>query len=140
MSLQIYVSIIGIVLTVLMPATLAECECFNPFHRTLQPELGDPERQCRTVGACFVPCTSSCSDMFRAEDGFKAGRCQSGVACSLVGGTTTLTPIVVDLRGKEISQNCEKGSVCRQTNNINIEVENIQNCGFSNCIQEAGRK
>ena len=55
------------------------------------------------------------------------------------GGTTTQAPIVVDLTKNEIEQECN-GSHCKQTNVINIEVENIQNCGFSNCIQANGRK
>ena len=119
------------------PPSLPDCGCHNPFNNTEQPHLGDPGRRCRTTGVCFVPCTSTCSDSQRAGGFTGAGRCVSALACSLKGGTTTLAPIVVDLEGRDINQEC-RGSFCRQTNIINIEVE--KNCGFSNCIQDAGKK
>ena len=129
-----------VLLLSLLPSSLGDCQCQNPLQFTLQSYLGDPSITCRKRGVCFVPCDSSCKDVHPSK-GFAArpDRCESGVACSMTGGTTTLAPIIVDLAGNGIEQDCV-GSLCKQVNKINIQVENIQNCGHSNCVQIAGRK
>ena len=125
-------------LLLLLPTTHGICQCHNPYEGSSQFFLGDPISKCRTTGQCFVPDSSTCEDV-RADTGFAgAGKFVSAEACHQKGGTTTLKPIVVDLQGNNINQECT-GSLCKQTNHINVVLQNIQNCGFSNCVQEKGK-
>merc|ERR1712096_189400 len=127
-----------LLLLLLLPTTQGICQCHNPYEGSLQSWAHTPIRKCRTTGQCFVPASSTCEDV-RADTGFAgAGKFVSAEACHQKGGTTTLKPIVVDLQGNNINQECT-GSLCKQTNHINVVLQNIQNCGFSNCVQEKGK-
>eukprot|EP00092_Neocalanus_flemingeri_P035689 GFUD01038856.1.p1 GENE.GFUD01038856.1~~GFUD01038856.1.p1 ORF type:complete len:142 (-),score=23.05 GFUD01038856.1:261-686(-) len=124
-------------LLLLPQPTTPVCQCSNPYEGSLQSQIGDPITNCRSTGVCFVPCVSTCMDVFPATGFGGAGKCKSGIACNLKGGTTTLKPIIVDLMGQGVEQDCT-GSLCKQTNLITIIEKNIQNCGYSSCVQEAG--
>merc|ERR1719508_87801 len=116
-------------MTTQVPTTHGICQCHNPYEGSLQSWAHTPIRKCRTTGQCFVPSSSTCEDV-RADTGFAgAGKFVSAEACHQKGGTTTLKPIVVDLQGNNINQECT-GSLCKQTNHINVVLQNIDVVGL----------
>ena len=102
------------------------CKCSNPFEGTVQPQIGVPDRVCRSTGVCFVPCGSGCRDESPSKGDFGFGKCSSAMACDLPGGKK---------EEAKFKQECT-GSECHMTNVINLKITNTQNCLTSDCVQK----